>query len=233
MIVGAALALPASVAVAESSAHLEVQARSALQLPANATRGKVLYMHKCASCHGADAQGDVTRLVPSLAGQRRGYLVKHMAQLNDVEQAAGSMHPEVDRASLNASQAWVDLAAFLNGCPPLPVLPSSNDVLAQRGARSYQRWCASCHAADARGDDARFAPGLRHQHHAYLLKQLQMTAALHRMSIRAEVLNVFDSLSAQQTAGIADHISRIKDLRQAGRPASIDKSGTRAVARVP
>lgn len=207
----ALLGLQSSVLAAESAARFEQQARSALRLRADALHGMALYRKSCASCHGAEAHGDVIRLIPALAGQRRAYLVKHLAELNDAERAAMHMHPALDVSELREPQAWIDVAEYLRISEPLAVPVSRNDQLAARGERNYSRRCAQCHGKDATGNDARFVPGLRYQQHPYLLKQLQMLSAQHRLSVGPEVLRVMDSLSAEAVAGIADHVSRIKD----------------------
>jgi cytochrome c553 len=193
-----------------STERLEQQARSALQLTADAPRGKALYERNCASCHGAQAHGDPIRLIPALAGQRRAYLVKHVAGLNDAERAAAHVHPKLDAAELAVPQGWVDLATYLQRCAPLAVAPSNNQQLAARGGRSYRRWCEACHGSAAAGADDRFVPALRHQRREYLLKELRMVSATHRLSVRSDVMRVLDSLSTETTAGIADYVSRIE-----------------------
>ena len=44
----------------------------------NATAGAVLFGARCAACHGADGRGNAGRVVPRLAGQHYGYLVRQM-----------------------------------------------------------------------------------------------------------------------------------------------------------
>ena len=43
-----------------------------------ATAGALIFGARCASCHGADGRGNAARLVPRLAGQHYGYLVRQM-----------------------------------------------------------------------------------------------------------------------------------------------------------
>jgi cytochrome c553 len=43
-----------------------------------AERGERLYVERCQRCHGVDAQGDDARMIPRLAGQHYGYLVRQM-----------------------------------------------------------------------------------------------------------------------------------------------------------
>jgi len=43
-----------------------------------ATAGALLFGARCASCHGADGRGDAAQVVPRLAGQHYGYLVRQM-----------------------------------------------------------------------------------------------------------------------------------------------------------
>jgi cytochrome c553 len=209
-----ALLANAAALAAVSTERLEQQARGALQLTADPVRGKSLYQRNCASCHGAEAHGDLIRLIPALAGQRRAYLVKHVAELNDAERAAAHMHPKLNAAELAVPQGWVDLAAYLQLCVPLGVAASNNQQLVERGARSYRRWCEACHGSAARGDDDRFVPALRQQRREYLLKEIRTVSATHRLSVRSEVMRVLDSLSTETTAGIADYVSRIEELNR-------------------
>jgi cytochrome c553 len=44
----------------------------------HATEGASIYGTRCASCHGASGQGDAQQVVPRLAGQHYGYLVRQM-----------------------------------------------------------------------------------------------------------------------------------------------------------
>lgn len=202
--------LSAAALAAISNASLEQQARSALRLPADAARGKLIYQRNCSSCHGEQAHGDLIRLVPALAGQRRAYLVKHIVELSDAERAAAHMHPQLKSADLAAPQGWTDLATYLQRCAPLQVVRSSNPQLVERGGRNYRRWCAACHSPDASGDDDRFVPALRHQRREYLLKELRTISSAHRMSVRSDVLRVLDSLNDASTAGIADYVTGIE-----------------------
>jgi cytochrome c553 len=181
-----------------------------LRLPADATRGRLLYQRNCASCHGETAHGDLIRLVPALAGQRRAYLVKHIVELNDTERAAAPMHPRLEAAELSVPQAWNDLATYLQRCAPFQAAASSNAQLVARGGRNYRRWCAACHGSDATGDDEKFVPALRPQRREYLLKELRSISNAHRMSVRNEVLRVLDSLNNESTAGIADYVAGIE-----------------------
>jgi cytochrome c553 len=105
----------------------------------------------------------------------------------------------------------VDLAEYLQQLPPLEGVVSPNEAMAVRGERTYRRWCASCHGVDALGNETRFAPALKHQHREYLLKEIRMVSAPHRLSLGSDVMRVLDSLNTQATAGIADYVSRIPE----------------------
>jgi len=57
------------------------------------TLGSALYRRDCASCHGTTGEGDAGRLVPSLAGQHYGYLLR---QIRDIGAGRrGNAHPEM------------------------------------------------------------------------------------------------------------------------------------------
>jgi cytochrome c553 len=48
-----------------------------------ATAGALLFGARCASCHGADGRGDARRVIPRLAGQHYGYLVRQLYDAAD------------------------------------------------------------------------------------------------------------------------------------------------------
>jgi cytochrome c553 len=186
--------------------------RNALSLDANRVRGAALFRSNCAECHGKRAFGDAKRVIPSLAGQRRAYLIKQLADFAEHDRTATQMHRVVAQANVGDPQAWADLAGYLNSLriPTANASQKGNGKLVGLGEASYQQWCASCHADDGRGDDDGFVPSLRNQHFTYLLKEMQAMAAGHRINLDPELMRFMDSLEADELAGIADYVSRLR-----------------------
>src|SRR5690606_35543951 len=62
---------------------VDEKVRNALQLDQNVENGKKLYAENCAECHGPQALGSAAKVIPSLAGQRRAYIVKQLADFSE------------------------------------------------------------------------------------------------------------------------------------------------------
>lgn len=184
--------------------------KAAMQLDGDGRRGAALYKAQCAACHGAEARGDGQRLIPSLAGQRRSYLLKQLADFAELDRDARQMHTVVARAEVSQPQAWADLVAYLNRQPALKTPQTGSGEYVSLGEASYRQWCVSCHEEDARGDDDGFVPSLRNQHYSYLLREMRSLAGGHRSNVEAELVLFLDSLKADEMSGIADYLSRLR-----------------------
>jgi cytochrome c553 len=212
-----------ALAVHASPERVDELVKTALDIDPNLKHGAALYAAQCKGCHGASAFGDAVKLIPALAGQRRAYIIKQLADFTELERVATQMHTVVARAEVNEPQDWADVAAYLNGLKPDPIPQSGNGKYFSLGEASYRQWCTSCHEEDGRGDDEGFIPSLRNQHYAYLLHEMRSLAASHRTNVETDLILFMDGLSSDEMAGVADYISRmhgpIKDrakLRQDG-----------------
>jgi cytochrome c553 len=200
--------IPAAADAAQERA--EQLTLQALKLDANRARGSDLYRTQCASCHGPKAAGDPKRQIPALAAQRRAYVIKQLADFVERDRIATQMHKVVKRAAVSEPQAWADLALFLNNLPPPASAQKGDGTFLSLGEASYEQWCASCHEADARGDDDGFVPSLRNQHYAYLLKETKALAAGHRFNTEPELARFLNSLEMDEMQGLADYVSRMQ-----------------------
>jgi cytochrome c553 len=180
-----------------------------LELEPNAKRGGELFRTHCASCHGADASGNPAELVPALAGQRRSYLIKQLADFAELERHATRMHVVLAREQVSEPQDWADLTAYLSAAQPAARPQTGDGEWLKLGEASYQQWCASCHGEDARGDDDGFVPSLRNQHYAYLVQQMRELASAHRANVENELVLFLDSLDTEEIKGLADYLSRL------------------------
>ncbi len=183
--------------------------KTTLQLDPDVERGEALYRAHCASCHAADASGDPKKLIPALAGQRRSYLIKQLADFAELERAASEMHTVLAQREVSEPQEWADLTAYLNGVQPVAKPQTGTGEMLSLGEATYAQWCASCHGEDGRGDDDGFVPSLRNQHYSYLLHQTRELASGHRFNVEADLVLFLDSLDTDEMKGLADYLSRM------------------------
>ena len=205
----ATAALSASAAAWASPERVDELIKTTLQLDPNVEQGAKLYRAHCASCHGADASGNPDALIPALAGQRRSYLIKQLADFAELERAATEMHAVLAQKEVSEPQEWADLTAYLNGVQPASKPQIGTGERLSLGEASYRQWCASCHSEDARGDDDGFVPSLRNQHYSYLLHQMRELAHGHRFNVEADLVLFLDSLGTDEMKGLADYLSRM------------------------
>jgi cytochrome c553 len=199
--IGNALASPMSV---------DEKVRNALQLDQNTERGASLYASHCAQCHGQRALGSASRVIPALAGQRRAYLVKQLADFSEEERASREMHAVVSKPELADEQAWADLSGYLNSLPRAGFPQTGDGRGLELGEAIFQDQCASCHQEDGRGDDDGFIPSVRDQHYSYLVRQMRTIASWHRLNVDADLVRYLDSLDTEEATAVADYLSRMR-----------------------
>lgn len=197
-----------------ASEQVDELIRTTLELEPQAQRGGKLYQQHCQSCHAVGAVGSAARLIPSLAGQRRSYLIKQLADFAAAERTATQMHAVVSRKQVREPQQWADLTAYLNNLPVNAKNATGNGEHLSLGEASYQQWCVSCHSEDGRGDDDGFVPSLRNQHYSYLLQQMRELASGHRFNVEPELTMFLNSLDQQEMIGLADYTSRMRGPMQ-------------------
>lgn len=175
-ITAAFLCLLAAGTCAASPLTVDEKVRNVLQLDQKAENGKKLYASYCAQCHGPQALGSAAKVIPSLAGQRRAYLVKQLADFSEEERSSREMHGVVTKPELSNEQAWADLSGYLNSLPRASFPQTGDGRGLELGEAIFQDQCASCHQEDGRGDDDGFIPSLRDQHYSYLVRQMRSIA---------------------------------------------------------
>jgi cytochrome c553 len=201
------LAVPAGArAAAEQAENLTDMA---LELDANERRGGALYREQCASCHGPLAHGDAKRGIPALAGQRRAYVIKQLADFIERDRIATQMHNVVARDKVRDPQSLADVALYVNNLAPPSKVEVGNGTHLSLGEASYEQWCGSCHEEDGRGDDDGFVPSVRNQHYGYLLKEMRNLGAGHRFNVESDLNRFLQSLEQDEMEGLADFMSRM------------------------
>jgi cytochrome c553 len=193
-----------------SPTSVDEKIRNALQLDQNLARGEKLYATHCAQCHGQRALGSASRVIPSLAGQRRAYLVKQLADFSEEERASRDMHEVINKPEIADEQAWADLSGYLNSLPRASFPQTGDGRGLELGEAIFQDQCASCHQEDGRGDDDGFIPSVRDQHYSYLVRQMRSIASWHRLNVDADLVRYFDSLDTEEATAVADYLSRMR-----------------------
>ena len=208
------LALPLRIASAAMTAgseeSVDQKTQTALGLDADPKHGATLFAANCVKCHGGQGQGDASRGIPALAGQRFAYLVRQLANFAGEQRDSVTMHQVVSQAPLRDPQAWADLAAYLNAAPPIPAAATGPGTDVALGRGIFHEQCASCHHADARGDQPGFVPSLRNQHYAYLRSQLHKIAADYRHNVDENLVRFFAGFDDREIDATADYLSRLR-----------------------
>ncbi len=203
-------ACAAAVPATAAPERVDELVQTALHLDRHPKQGSKLYAKHCSSCHGPKALGDAAKVIPALAGQRRAYLIKQLADFTELERESNTMHAVIDRSKLREPQDWVDIAAYVNSLPPAVLLETGNGEGIELGEAIFQEQCASCHEEDGRGDDDGFVPSLRNQHYSYLLQQSRGLASWHRHNVDADLVRFLDSLKPDELTAVADYLSRMR-----------------------
>lgn len=154
---------------------------------------RALYVAACASCHGADAQGNPRIDAPVLAGLSAAYLER---QIDGFRRGWRGRHPE-DRegremrpmidgfadADLAALAGWLaslplpaPAGAATDGAAAVSVEATAGEAAPEgdpsRGRTLYPA-CAVCHGRSGEGNDALGAPRLAGQASWYTARQLR------------------------------------------------------------
>jgi cytochrome c553 len=174
----------------------------------------------CAACHGEDGRGTADGEIPAIAGQHGSVLLKQLTDFRHEQRWNERMRNFTDRHHLAGAQDLTDVAAYVAQLPRFP--PSAKGIGDGRdlgeGASVYFRSCERCHGPLGQGDVLRNRPRLAGQHYAYLLRQLQETAADQRPGMDRAHVDRLKQLSPEQLRGVADYLSRVSpDLSSVGR----------------
>ena len=211
---------------------------AAAQPDAAPSSPRALYVAACASCHGADAQGNPRIDAPVLAGLSAAYLER---QIDGFRRGYRGRHPE-DREGAEMRPmidgfADADLAALAGWLASLP-LPASAAAAADgapadgaettdgeaapagdpaRGRTLYAA-CAVCHGRSGEGNDALGAPRLAGQAGWYTARQLRKFIDGVRGSHPDDTSGASMQASAEgmETRDVADIVAWIETLREAG-----------------
>jgi cytochrome c553 len=161
--------VPQQVPVASALDPQQVQAGSQL-----ASQGGGGAVAACASCHGANGEGNAQTGFPRLAGLGRIYLLHQLDTYADGSRKNAIMQPIA--AAMNDAQRQAAAAYYASLGPAAgaskPAAPGREPTLAVQGDdRRQVQACANCHGPQGVGDAAA-NPYLAGQHAAYLTATL-------------------------------------------------------------
>lgn len=193
-----------------SEEAVDRETQAALALDAHPDRGAAQFARHCTRCHGSQAQGDASRAIPSLAGQRFTYLVRQLANFAGGERDSDTMHQVVSRKEMRDPQTWVDIAAFVNKTAPPPHAQTGDGMDLALGQGIFREQCASCHRPDAHGNGDGFVPSLRHQHYAYLVIQMHKLGEGYRHNVDENLMRFLHAFDDRDISATADYLSRLR-----------------------
>jgi len=161
--------------LAQATEESDQLIRTALMLDSHPKQGAIIFKANCTGCHRQQGDGNASRRIPAIAGQRQAYLVKQFADFSLRDRDSQAMHLVVISKSMNDPQSWIDVASFINQLPPASTVQHGTGSNILLGEAIFREQCSSCHEEDARGDDDGFIPSLRNQHYSYFWQVLRKT----------------------------------------------------------
>ena len=206
----AGVAVPASPQSIEPRIARDREFTAGAWLEPNLQHGAELFA-SCAACHGPDGRGTEDGEIPAIAGQHGSVLLKQLTNFRHDQRWNERMRHFTDDHHLATPQDLTDVAAYVSYLPRFPPtakgIGDGNDL--GEGASVYFRKCEQCHGPLGQGDLLRNRPRLAGQHYAYLLRQLQETAANQRPGMGRAHVDMLEDVSPQQMRGVADYLSRV------------------------
>ncbi len=178
-------------------------------LTPDAGRGSELFT-QCAACHGPDGNGTVNGSIPRIAGQHYRVLVRQIVDFRngarwDVRMEGVATSHEI----IPELQDIADVASFVSTLSRDGARGVGDGQHVARGATIYGSSCASCHGAQAQGDDRRGIPRLAGQHAAYLARQIYDAVDGRRPPLTQSHAKHFAALDFEDVLGLSDYLARI------------------------
>jgi cytochrome c-type protein NapC len=186
----------------------------------------------CAPCHGRQGQGTADGVYPRLAGLDPAYLTRQIEHFKSKQRlnipmlpyATERELPPEDVRTIVAYLSSIELARKIGaveerGFDALARLRESKAVLnvplhtgdAQKGRRSFDKECASCHGRDGYGDRTRAIPQLAGQHTLYLKRQIDDFRSGARLHDAPADAAIFAQFTDGEVADILTYVSTLDD----------------------
>ena len=180
----------------------------ALELRPNIENGKKIYP-LCASCHMKNGWGKKDGSFPVIAGQHRNVLIKQLADIRAKNRNNPTMYPFTDPGSIGGLQGISDVTAYIASMQKNPEPGVGNGKELELGKNIYQQRCMHCHGDKGQGNNDKFFPSLKGQHHAYLLRQLKWIQDGYRKNSNPAMVTEVKLLSDDELDAVADYLSRL------------------------
>ena len=136
----------------------------------------------CTTCHGTDGRGNEGVRAPRIAGMESWYLKRQLENYRDGIRGA---HPDdIEGLAMQPMAAKLtdasirDIVEWVGGWNYVPAEHTISGDL--KAGRALYQSCATCHGADAEGDEALGAPALAGQNDWYMVTQLRNFLAGYR-----------------------------------------------------
>lgn len=205
VVIGAALGA-APTAGADSAASAEF--REALARKPDPAHGSSLF-RSCAICHGNDGAGVTDGSVPAIAGQYARVILRQLVDFRHHRRWDVRMEHFVDQHRLAGPQDLADVAAFVASLPRHFESGRGPGDAVGLGESVYENRCASCHGAQAQGDEHRGVPRLAAQHYQYLMRQIYDTADARRPNMESDHVGLLGALERRDILAVSDYLARL------------------------
>jgi cytochrome c553 len=183
--------------------------KGAIASKPNLGNGEALF-EQCVSCHGRDGGGDVTGSIPRIAGQHYRVLVRQIIDFRYGRRWDARMEGVMaEHSVLAGNQDIADVAAYVSKLERDGARGVGDGQYVERGAALYAKGCASCHGANAEGDEARGIPRLAGQHAGYLARQIYDAVDGRRLPLTESHRKRFAPLVFEDVLGLTDYLARI------------------------
>lgn len=194
----------------ESRAARDREFQQSAALQPDLEHGARLY-ETCAACHGPDGRGTDDGEIPVIAGQHGSVLLKQLTDFRHEQRWNERMRNFTDRHHLADAQDLTDVAAYVAYLSRFPATARGigDGADLRTGASVYFQNCERCHGPLGQGDLLTRRPRLAGQHYAYLLHQMEETAAGLRPGMDARHVHLLRRLAPNQLRGVADYLSRM------------------------
>lgn len=194
-------------AQAESTAQKDFSRIVALK--PDIEHGRELFA-QCAACHGPDGNGTTNGSIPRIAGQHFRVLARQIADFRNG--ARWDMRMEGVATSheiIPELQDIADVATYVSTLSRDGARGVGGGEYVDRGAAIYKQACASCHGAEAQGDNRRGIPRLAGQHAAYVARQIYDAVDGRRPPLAHSHGKRFAPLQFEEVLGLTDYLARI------------------------
>ena len=198
-----------------AKARAKVQAKSAkelekaLTLTPNIKNGLEIY-RGCAACHTPEGWGLASGVVPQLAGQHRGVVIKQLADIRSGNRANQLMVPYSSVEAIGGTQAVADVAGYIDTLEISVENGKGDGVDLELGAGLYAENCARCHGDKGEGKNEDFIPRIQAQHYNYLVTQFEQIRAGRRLNADPDMVTQIKDFEEREMRAVLDYVSRLQ-----------------------